>query len=759
MSKIFAKLACFVVDRPLIVLVAILVFSGIATTGYVNATLVTDFFRAEKLVDGEVVAESYEVPPDVDPVSLTNSHAIVVVESDSFFTPSGATAMRSIVSELESLDHVDRILWMDRIPILNIFGLPEPLFPNQNSSQTRFDDAKQRALKHPLVAGQLLSEDARHLLLLVKFDFLFVESDDDVTSGLREACETAAKKFSDVQFDFKVTGRVPMYVTAIRNRDQNTFKYQMIAYSMIAIMAVILFRGIVAVVIVAVAPALGVFWSLGVLRFFELEGNPFNQVVVPVLISLVALTDGVHLMVQIRKRRAEGHSAKEAARIGLSEVGLACFLTSLTTAIGFASLMLSSSEIVWEFGASCVIGVTITFFAVIGTIPLACTTFLGRWLHVGHEKGVIDRNIGYIEKIVEFILRRGKIVSGIAILSTIVLLLISSTLRPDERLSNNFPDRSEAVIGLKQMDQVFGGLELGRIDVRWSEDIPSDSPVVLKVMRKIDSLLRSEGKLGSPISICNLLDALPGDGKDDDRMSMLELLPPPLKRAFYTPEYRSATANFRVRDTGIAEYGPVFERIELGLSSLSSEYPAFTFELEGNPVWRWRNLYQVVVDLALSLGTATIIIFVILAIVYRSIRIGLISLIPNLFPLAVTGTYLVFSGQMLELVSVCAFTVCLGIAVDDTIHFITRFVEENRKSQDSDQAIRIAFTSVGTSLIMTTVVLCAGFATVLWSDAREHRIFGAMGGLTIASALFGDLVFLPALLSRYVKSKNSKSND
>jgi predicted RND superfamily exporter protein len=114
---------------------------------------------------------------------------------------------------------------------------------------------------------------------------------------------------------------------------------------------------------------------------------------------------------------------------------------------------------------------------------------------------------------------------------------------------------------------------------------------------------------------------------------------------------------------------------------------------------------------------------------------------------------------MLELVSVCAFTVCLGIAVDDTIHFITRFVEENRRSQDSDQAIRIAFTSVGTSLIMTTVVLCAGFATVLWSDAREHRIFGAMGGLTIASALFGDLVFLPALLSRYVKSKNSKSND
>lgn len=755
MSKIFAKIANFVVDRPLIIFLLIFVFSGIATTGYVNAKWVRGLFIDKQQNDGEVEAESYEVPPDVDPVSLTNSHAIVVVKSDSFFTPSGAKAMRSIVDELESLDHIDGILWMDRIPILNIFGLPEPLLPNQNSSQSRFDSAKQKALQHPLLAGQLLSEDAKHLILLVNFDFLFVESDDNVTSGLREACETAAKKHPDVEFDFKVTGRVPMYVTAIRNRDQNTFKYQMIAYSMIAIMAVILFRGIVAVVIVAIAPALGVFWSLGVIRFFELEGNPFNQVVVPVLISLVALTDGVHLMVQIRKRRAEGHSAKEAARIGVREVGLACFLTSLTTAIGFASLMFSHSEIVWEFGASCVIGVTITFFAVIGTIPLACTTFLGRWLHVGHEKGVIDRNIGYIEKLVDFILPRVRIFSLIAIVSTIVLLLISSTLRPDERLSNNFPDRSEAVIGLKEMDKAFGGLELGRVDVRWTKEIESDSPIVLEVMRKIDLLLKAEEKLGSPISICNLLDALPGDGNDEDRMSMLELLPPPLKRAFYTPEYRTANANFRVRDTGIAEYGPVFTRIELELNSLSKEYPAFTFELDGNPVWRWRNLYQVVVDLAISLGTATIIIFVILAIVYQSLRIGLISLIPNLFPLAVTGTYLVFSGQMLELVSVCAFTVCLGIAVDDTIHFITRFVEENRKTDDPDKAIRIAFTSVGTSLIMTTVVLCAGFATVLWSDARDHRIFGAMGGLTIASALFGDLVFLPALLSRFAKQKRT----
>ena len=100
--------------------------------------------------------------------------------------------------------------------------------------------------------------------------------------------------------------------------------------------------------------------------------------------------------------------------------------------------------------------------------------------------------------------------------------------------------------------------------------------------------------------------------------------------------------------------------------------------------------------------------------------------------------------------SVCAFTVCLGIAVDDTIHFLTRYRDESSRSDDPKIAIRKAFIGVGTALIMTTVVLVIGFASVYLSDdARDHKIFTMMGGLTISTALFADLVFLPALLLRF----------
>ena len=144
------------------------------------------------------------------------------------------------------------------------------------------------------------------------------------------------------------------------------------------------------------------------------------------------------------------------------------------------------------------------------------------------------------------------------------------------------------------------------------------------------------------------------------------------------------------------------------------------------------------------------IIFVVLSLVYRSLRIGLISLVPNLFPLAVAGGYLVFTGQALEIVTVCAFTVCLGIAVDDTIHFLTRYEEERSLTKDSGEAINKAFSSVGTALIMTTIVLVTGFSTVLFSDSRDHFIFASMGAITLTAALFADLVFLPALLAYFI---------
>ena len=766
-ASLFDRLTSWIVDLPWLTTLLLAMITALAIVGHYNPRLVINLFRNKQENVSKESDQKKEKPvesPNVETISLYGD-AILAIESDTLFTSQGTKALRKIVAALESKDYISNVVWLEDIPMPNAFSIPAPLFPHPTASPESFENAKQKALNHPIICGQFLSDDARTLLMMVEFDFLFIKSNEDCIEGLRTIAQTATSEFPDLDFKFGVTGSIPFYITALKSQGENQFYYQTIGYSMIAIMAIVLFRGFAAVFIVAIAPAMGVFWTLGFIQFFEFRGNPFNDVVLPVLVSLVGLTDGVHLMVQIRKLRSSGVEPRQAAKLGIRQVGLACALTSLTTAIGFGSLGLATHEFVQEFGYCCAIGVLVTFVSVVTTIPLVCSTRLGKYIQTDGSESLIDKNLERIGGVVSFVLPRKRLISWIAIVSTILFILVSLTLRPDERQSNMLPQRSEAAITMASLDKALNGLEQAGVDVKWNkpddglpDELPNSSEFIT-VLGRVDEVLKREPLIGHPLSIRNMIQSLPGAGKPEDRLSMLEIVPASITRNFYKPERRWAGVTFRVQDLGIATYNPVFNRVSEGLQQIEADHPGFTLSLNGDAVWRWENLFQIVIDLATSLGVASLIIFAVLSMVYRSLRIGLISIIPNMFPLAVAGAFLAVTGQSLEVVTVCAFTVCLGIAVDDTIHFLTRYQEEKSRTNDDLVSIQSAFTGVGTALIMTTIVLVAGFSTVLLSDSRDHFTFASMAIITLSAALFADMVFLPALLAQYMSSPEADASE
>ncbi len=150
-----------------------------------------------------------------------------------------------------------------------------------------------------------------------------------------------------------------------------------------------------------------------------------------------------------------------------------------------------------------------------------------------------------------------------------------------------------------------------------------------------------------------------------------------------------------------------------------------------------------------SLLLASVIIFVVITASFRSIRFGLLSVIPNVFPLATTAMLRACIDTSLDVSSAFSFAVCLGIAVDDTIHFLTRYRHERAAGHDVPTAIRGTFITVGSALVMTTVVMISGFASVMTSQLPTHFLFASMACTTIAAALLGDLILLPALLARF----------
>ena len=681
------------------------------------------------------------------------SEAVLVVKSPSIFTPEGSKAFREVVERVDALDVVASVRSLDQAPPLNIFGLSEPILPRGNATQQRFDVAKKKAIAHPLVVGQMLSDDAQTALIEIQYDWLYIQDNAQCTEPILAAAKQVASEHPGVPMEFHVTGNVPLRMVLMKNNRNNEIRYQVIGYSMILLMAAILFRGLSIVLVVAAAPVLGVFWTLGFLRYFDLQENPFSFVILPVLLSLVGFTDGVHIMIHIRKCMREGMAPKDACKRTLELVGLACFLTSLTTAIGMGSLAWANHQVVREFGWSCVLGVTATWISVMLVIPLISMTPWSRRLSRGSERDLLQHAIGRFEPTLYWIIDRKRSISYFAILLTLGLGGLALALRPDDRKSSAFPTGSDAQQSLAHLDQAMNGLDVCMINVKWDPQKLSSEQVAM-ALDQAESVLKSEPLIGHPLSLVTLLNALPGEGSVLDKLSMAELLPPPLRQRLFDQDQSTATMTYRCKDLGTATYQSTFERIDQSLQSIAAKNPGLTMEMQGEAIWRWRNLYTIVTDLTASLGSAALIIFAVLAVAYRSLRLGLIAIIPNVLPLLVSAAYMVITKQPLEVVSVCCFTICLGIAVDDTIHFMSRYLEEFKHGGSHASIIQRSFREVGTGMMMTTIVLVAGFSSVVTSDTRDHRVFGALGVITLVTALLCDMFLLPALLAYFDKPRN-----
>ncbi len=306
----------------------------------------------------------------------------------------------------------------------------------------------------------------------------------------------------------------------------------------------------------------------------------------------------------------------------------------------------------------------------------------------------MEKAPGFGGRVVRCLLVRARwIVAGAAVLM-FVFAGAASTLRPDNRFLSRMPDRSEAYQAMAHVDEHLGGTQVLRVSIEWDEGAIDESDASGEVGRG-GGAPRSRGAAGAPMSLRTILEALPGTAVMSlaARMRKLGLVPQNIVAGFYQPESRRALVSARVRDLGIAVYKPVFERIDAGLGGVAG--PGLRIEMTGDPIVWGRYLDRMVMDLLKSLGLASAIILVVMGAVYRSVRTGLIAIVPNLFPLAATGAMLAFFGVPLVIETVCAFTICLGIAVDDTIHFLSRYRVEIGRSRDGIWRSGIALSKLG----------------------------------------------------------------
>ncbi len=691
-----------------------------------------------------------------------SSGILLVLDSETLFTPETMAAVRRVATNVTELDTVAGVVQLDNVPQLKTFPVVDPLIPENDASPEEFAAAGKSALEHPLVLGQLLSPDGKTLLMPVIPDVVKVGFDTNLGELVDEVTATAVEAAKGADLSVTRTGLLPLRREQSEAFDSEHIRFQIIAYSIVFLLAIVMFRGVSAVLIVAGAPSLGLYWTLGFLGFLDQGHNPLVQIILPVLVVMIGFTNGVHLMVDIRRSRAMGAEPLEAAQDSIRHLAVACALTTLTTAIGFGSLMVARAELIRDFGLDCMIGVALVFVAVLTVIPLMSSTWMGRRVHKGHEHDIINKNLTFFEGLIHFIIRHARVITAISIVATIAMVATGLTLRPDSTLKNDFPRNSKAYAALEHVDETFGGVELIQVAVDWPKDLKLGSGEVEQTLREVVAAIDDEPLISHPLSILNVADALPEAASNLATLNFFASSVPQARQFIgrvLRTDLNRAIIIARIRDYGSARYVSVFEDLEIRLAEIGEAHPGFGLRLTGDPVVRGRGLHEIIYDLSGSLSLAAGIILIVMGVAYRSLRVGLMCVVPNLFPLAVTATLLVLLGRPLEITSVCAFTICLGIAVDDTIHFLSRFRYELAVDGDVNAAIQRSFIRVGTALILSSVVLVSGFATVLTSQLPGHQVFAGMACATIAAALVGDLLILPAILACFTPQPTAASED
>ena len=644
--------------------------------------------------------------------------------------------LKALSESLAGIDGVEQVRSILDIQRRGAAGLLLPVIPRTHEplSADALQAARQRAVRHPLIAGHLLSADATSSLLLAR-----LAQGADAPPQLGETIKRIEKVLADqggkgAHLDLELTG-----LPALRDQAARALRRDMLLFNSLGLIFAVVLSATVAgslrsIVVACVPPFVGAVWAVGALG---LVGAPVNILssVVPSLALVVGTCDSIHFIEDMRRGIRRGIDPLTASCEALYRVGTACGLTSLVTAIGFASLALARIDAVRAFGIAAAAGAVASFLAVTLLTPLLASTRLCRGMHLGNSSRLAGRVANLLTA---FSIRYARPIVLIGCLATLLLGVICLRLDADTRVIDALPQGAAAAQALGRVDREFGGTMSVDVLVQWPLANDWRDPVLLETLDDVHNVLDTAGGITRVISLATIANTLPERArqrlKDEDFREVID------------SSSRSTIVRARVSDLGSRALEAIYGRIDDGLEHLEAKRPGWQFDLAGISVVSARNIRQLVHDLGSSLLLEVIVIGAILTLAFRSLWLGIVSLVPNIFPLAIIGAMLVGTGRALDPATVIVFNVCLGLAVDDTVHVLSALSRHRRKGISTATAVRRAVAETGNPIVLGGVVLSVGFAAVTVSSVPTLAGFGRLACVAVAAATVAELILLPALL-------------
>ncbi|MFD2822272.1 RND family transporter [Lacinutrix iliipiscaria] len=575
---------------------------------------------------------------------------------------------------------------------------------------------------------------------------------------------------AQTHLDVRVSGMPYVRTLNAQNIVDEIGKFIGLALAVTSLIFFFFFRSLRATFISLVVVSFGVMWTFGIIGLLKYEITVLTALIPP-LIIVIGIPNCIFLINKYQHEvKLHGNKVKSLQRV-ITKIGNATLMTNVTTASGFATFILTESQLLKEFGIVASLSILAIFILCLLIIPIIYT-----FLPYPKDRHLEHLNKRWIGGFVDWMERMVK-QKRIAIYITSVALLILSIIgifqiKISGSLIEDMSKKADFFQDIRFFEEEFNGimpLEI-LVDTKRKKGVMKLS--TLKRMEELEEVISETPSLSKPISVVSLVKyskqayyngnpkyyQLPTSQEKNFIMtyaknssSEIDLL-----KNFVDSTGQYARITTFMKDIGTDK----MERIEENLQNkVNKVFPKDKFDvtMTGKALVFQKGTKYLVKNLAISLSLAILLISIFMAYMFRSFRMIVISLIPNLLPLVVTAGLMGYLNVPIKPSTILVFSIAFGISVDDTIHFLAKYRQELQANHwKIKKSVYAALRETGVSMFYTSIVLFFGFLVFTFSSFGGTVALGALVSATLLFAMLSNLLLLPSLLLSLERSIANK---
>jgi len=771
------KLARIILKNRIIILVilsALTIFLG-----YQWKNLSMTYTEANLLPKDHIVNKQYQ--QFLDKFGEEGNLVVIGFQDPKFFTPKNYAAWNELMTGLKNSKEVDLVVSLNDLKKLEKDTVNEkfvltPFIDQKKALDPEYLKKVQYDLFHnlPFYEGLLFNKQSGSIRSAIYINKALVNTPERKTFILENLVPKIDKFEKTTGVDLKVSGMPYIRTINADNMKGEIGLFIGAALFTVSLIFFFFFRSFRATFISICILIIGVIWSFGTLGLFHYKITILTAIIPP-LIIVIGITNCIFLINKYQQEiKLHNNQAKALQRI-ISKIGVSTLMTNLTTAIGFATFMITGNDLLFEFGLVTSINVISVYLLTLLIVPIVYS-----FMSIPGERHLYHLNKTYISTLLNFVenvvKNKRKVIYTIYGLLLVFSVIGVSQMKVSGSLIGEMPKSASFYKDILFYEKEFNGVMPLEIMINTKH---KKGVMKLSTMKKMDELQNTIAELpelSKPVSVVNLVKYSKQafyNGNPEYYQ-----LPTSQEQTFILSYAKNATKNSKdnlmksyvdstgqyarittfMKDIGTQEMARVEKKLR---SKIAEIFPEDRYEvtLTGKALVFQKGTSYLVDNLIESLIFAILVIAGLMLYLFRSFKMVMASVITNILPLCITSGLMGYFGIPLKPSTILVFSIAFGISVDNAIQFMAKYkhdlIQSNGKVKKS---VFSALRETGISTFYTSVVLILGFATFTLSSFSGTIALGGLISCTLAFAMFANLLVLPALVLTFEKKKAKKED-